>query len=299
MYAFENLSPQREKTVTKTTPTSCPRCRGTGDCPDCQGSGHIDCPSCAGRGVNVLHGKEYPCPTCKGQGSLPCPPKCPSCEGAGILNATTKAAAPRIQRRSSRSDYGPAPLTKAFIIICAALYILAPPDLPRLLPQPYPDLIWHYLGPTSHALSGRGCYHLLTAAFLHGNMFHLACNMYCLWYLGLPAESILGWKRYLGLFLCGAVGGSLLSALLNPCPGVGASTAIFAIGTALVYMSQRWSEVPRSAGLSLRRALITIIVLGFFLNMIGIVGISIDNWGHIGGGLAGLAYMHCLKRRRG
>jgi membrane associated rhomboid family serine protease len=74
-------------------------------------------------------------------------------------------------------------------------------------------------------------YRLLTAAFLHAGVFHLAVNMFALASLGPQLETALGRVRYLALYLLSALGGSTLSFLLSPVNtfGVGASGAIFGL----------------------------------------------------------------------
>ena len=74
-------------------------------------------------------------------------------------------------------------------------------------------------------------YRLLTAAFLHAGIFHLAMNMFALASLGPVLESALGRTRFLALYFLSALGGSTLSFLLSDAGrlGVGASGAIFGL----------------------------------------------------------------------
>jgi len=82
---------------------------------------------------------------------------------------------------------------------------------------------------------------LITAAFLHGNLIHLALNMFVLWIVGAPVEQAIGRGRFLALYLVSGLAGSAGALIFSPdAVTVGASGAIFGIlGAALVLESQR------------------------------------------------------------
>jgi membrane associated rhomboid family serine protease len=82
---------------------------------------------------------------------------------------------------------------------------------------------------------------LITAAFLHANLLHLATNMITLLIVGVPLERVLRPARYLTVYMLSALGGSLLSVALSPqfSIGVGASGAIFGLFGALVVLRRR------------------------------------------------------------
>lgn len=84
-------------------------------------------------------------------------------------------------------------------------------------------------------------YRLLTAAFLHGGLVHLALNMYALYLFGPPLEGALGRVRFITLYLVSALGGSAVSyAFSNPAqPSLGASGAIFGLLGAFLVVSRR------------------------------------------------------------
>ncbi|HEX6922104.1 MAG TPA: rhomboid family intramembrane serine protease [Actinomycetes bacterium] len=84
-------------------------------------------------------------------------------------------------------------------------------------------------------------YRLLTAAFLHGGLLHLALNMYALYLFGPPLEGALGRVRFIALYFISALGGSAVSyAFSNPAqPSVGASGAIFGLLGAFLVVSRR------------------------------------------------------------
>jgi membrane associated rhomboid family serine protease len=90
---------------------------------------------------------------------------------------------------------------------------------------------------------------LLTSSFVHGNLLHLAMNMFALWQAGQLVERIFGSARFAGLYLLAGIGGSLGSlgwGLLSqhPVNSVGASGAIFGIiGGLLAFIGR---EAPAS-----------------------------------------------------
>jgi len=143
-------------------------------------------------------------------------------------------------------------------------------------------------------------YRLLSAALVHGNIIHLAVNMYSLWVLGMQLEPLLGRVRFLALYVVGALGGSAASYALNyPIvddrflfSSVGASGAIFALLGALL-------PVMRKLQYDLRPLFVLLAINAF----IGFSVSGIDWKAHLGGLLvgmfvgAGLAYAPRERRR--
>jgi membrane associated rhomboid family serine protease len=82
---------------------------------------------------------------------------------------------------------------------------------------------------------------LITAAFLHYGPVHLLLNMLALYMLGPALEQVLGWWRFLALYLIAALGGSVAILLLGDIrtPVVGASGAIFGLFAAAVVLARR------------------------------------------------------------
>ncbi len=126
-------------------------------------------------------------------------------------------------------------------------------------------------------------YRLVSSAFLHFGIFHLALNMLLLFQLGLLLEPALGRVRFLLLYIASMLGGSAGVLLLHPNERSlhgGASGAVFGLlGAAAVIMFRRGIN-PLSTGIG------TTIALNLFITFT-IPGISIG--GHIGGLVAGAA----------
>lgn len=128
---------------------------------------------------------------------------------------------------------------------------------------------------------------LITAAFLHGSIIHLAMNMFVLWIVGAPVEQAIGRGRFLALYFVSGLAGSAGALVFSPnAVTVGASGAIFGIlGAALVLESQR-SYVLGGQALGL-------IVINLVLTF-AIPNISVG--GHLGGLAGGALCMLALSR---
>lgn len=128
---------------------------------------------------------------------------------------------------------------------------------------------------------------LLTPALLHASLIHIGANMYALFVIGPRLERLYGHTRFLMLYLLGALGGNVLSFLLTPGLSIGASTAIFGLFAAEGVLAFQNRQVfgPQA------RAMVTNILYLLAINLfIGLSVRAVDNWGHLGGLIAGLAF---------
>ena len=135
-------------------------------------------------------------------------------------------------------------------------------------------------------------YRLVTAAFLHDGIFHLAFNMYILWILGHMLEGGFGKARFLTLYVVSMLGGSFGVLLLSPnSPTVGASGAVFGLMGATVLMH-------RAIGGSIWRSPLAPLLMINVVFTLLIPRVSIG--GHFGGLIAGAlmgAVMMSFERR--
>jgi membrane associated rhomboid family serine protease len=122
---------------------------------------------------------------------------------------------------------------------------------------------------------GHEYYRLLTAAFLHVDVIHIALNMYILWLLGPPLEHLLGRLRFIALYLTCALGGGALAYFTGQ-GGVGASGAIFGLFSAFYLFSRRLGRDTRPI------LFLIVINLVFSFTVPGI-----GYWDHLGGLAAG------------
>ena len=128
---------------------------------------------------------------------------------------------------------------------------------------------------------------LLTPALLHGSLAHIGFNMYALFSFGTNLERYFGHGRFLLLYGIGAFTGNVASFIMTDANSLGASTAIFGLIAAegvFLYQNRRlFAGQFRSAiGNIIFVAAINLFVIGSLP--------GIDNWGHIGGLLGGLAF---------
>jgi membrane associated rhomboid family serine protease/Flp pilus assembly protein TadD len=135
-------------------------------------------------------------------------------------------------------------------------------------------------------LSGQW-WRLLTYMFLHGGVFHIGMNMWCLWNLGTLCESLYGRWTYAAIYLITGVAGGLASVAWNPSVlSVGASGAIFGLAGALIasfYLGE--FSLPRVA---IRGTLRSLLFFVGFNVLFGTLSPGIDNGAHVGGLVSGL-----------
>jgi len=138
-------------------------------------------------------------------------------------------------------------------------------------------------------VAGEGeVYRLLTAMFLHGSLGHIFFNVYAIYIFGKSVEPIFGRVRYLLIYLLGGLTGSAASLSLGglDSASVGASGAVFAIFAAYGWHLYQHRQLYPNVKAQLQHMLFLIVInlaIGFF------PGSRIDNWGHLGGMLSGLA----------
>jgi rhomboid protease GluP len=144
------------------------------------------------------------------------------------------------------------------------------------------------LGAKNNNLILSGQYWLfLTPIFLHANLIHLGVNGYSLYILGPSIERPFGHARFLALYLLSGLAGTIASFALTPGPSIGASGAIFGLAGGLLpflYRNRRifGEERARQRLYAVLRVIVLNLLIGFFVA-------GIDNWGHVGGLLGGLA----------
>jgi membrane associated rhomboid family serine protease len=143
-------------------------------------------------------------------------------------------------------------------------------------------------------LSGQ-YWRLFTPAFLHGGIFHIAVNMWCLWSLGRLSERLFGKWQTLAIYMVTGVGGALLSIASNPNHAeLGASGAVFGIVGAVI-AGVKFGDLNISMGekRAIFSSAVSFAVLNFVLGFSalgtsGILGGRVDNMCHLGGFVTGL-----------
>ncbi len=142
------------------------------------------------------------------------------------------------------------------------------------------------LGAKDNAAIAQGeVWRLLTAVFIHISLLHYGFNAYALYNLGREVEAFSGPLRLALLFFFSGLSGSVFSLIFNRLPAVGASGAIFGLIGALGVFLYRHRRLFGERG---RRGLQQVIFIALINFVLGLQG-SIDNWGHLGGLVGGLA----------
>lgn len=147
------------------------------------------------------------------------------------------------------------------------------------------DLPFIYGGKINQAILAGQLWRLISPAFLHGSIYHLLFNMYALYILGNRLENIYGHNRFAKLYFVAAFGGNVLSFVLSKSNSLGSSTAIFGLLAANLVLMLTNKEF---FGDNFRPILSNLVFLLFINLSIGLMpGSSIDNFGHLGGLIAG------------
>ena len=137
---------------------------------------------------------------------------------------------------------------------------------------------------------------IITAGFLHFGAVHLVNNMVILYCMGSRLECVTGHLKYFLIYLVSLIGAGLLSYGMMLRTGdyavsAGASGAIFGVIGGFLWIvilhRGRFEQITT-------RGIMMMIVLTIYY---GFSSAGIDNWGHIGGLLAGFAATVILYHR--
>ncbi|KAH1207880.1 RHOMBOID-like protein 10, chloroplastic [Glycine max] len=147
-------------------------------------------------------------------------------------------------------------------------------------------LLW---GAKINSLIDKGqLWRLAMSSFLHANTGHLLVNCYSLNSVGPTVESFSGPRRFLAVYFISAIykkSGSAMSYWFCRMPSEGASGAIFGLVGSVAVFVLRHKDLVGGGKKDLQH-----IAQVIALNMvIGLLSTGIDNWGHLGGLVGGVA----------
>jgi rhomboid protease GluP len=151
-------------------------------------------------------------------------------------------------------------------------------------PSPSPQFLFDIGANVNIAVQNGEFWRLLTATILHGSLPHIAFNGFAMWQIGLQLERVAGTATTLTAFVVSGLMGSLFSGLLgNPqVVSVGASGGIFGlIAFLIVYGVHNTSEFVQRLRTQGWLLALYFLMSAFIPN--------VDNWGHFGGIVGGLA----------
>ncbi|HQS57760.1 MAG: rhomboid family intramembrane serine protease [Gallionellales bacterium 35-53-114] len=145
---------------------------------------------------------------------------------------------------------------------------------------------------------------LVTYAFLHGNLMHLAFNMYGLWMFGTELENILGKRTFLKLYFASVLSAAAMQLLVNDISGnlvptVGASGGVFGLLLAygLLFPNRKlmllFFPVPISAW-------VFVTIYAAIELTLGVTGVQMEvaHFAHIGGMIGGYLVIRQWRRQR-
>jgi membrane associated rhomboid family serine protease len=216
--------------------------------------------------------------------------RCP--DHAGVTHATTRTAVRKVQRPLARRGIvigGTALVTRILVALNVIVYLITVAQGSGIN-SPGGSLFdkWLLYGPF---VANGDWWRLLTACFLHAGIWHIAVNMYALWWLGSAVEGAIGPARFALLYISSGLAGSAGALLWNPlAPTVGASGAIFGmLGAGLIL---EWRATGRLLG---GFAVLILINLAFTFGFSSFISVG----GHVGGLIGGLAGTAIIVARRG
>jgi rhomboid protease GluP len=134
---------------------------------------------------------------------------------------------------------------------------------------------------------------MLTGAFVHAGIVHIAANMYVLFVMGPLTERLYGNAAYAVLYLLAALSGSLASVYWHPLvPSVGASGAVFGVmGGILAYTLRERRSLPPSILRSVGSVVTQNVVINLVINL---AMPHVDMAAHVGGLIGGFVFGICL-----
>jgi membrane associated rhomboid family serine protease len=190
-----------------------------------------------------------------------------------------------------RQHFDEAPVTVSIVVVTVAVWLV------HLALQRWAGINTDLtLGDNGSGIHG-DWWRLVTPMVVHFSTLHIGLNMFMLWQLGPPVEKVIGRRLYFASYVACGIAGGILSDLVFGAAALsgGASGAIVGIVGILVgntaathwidllgrRSTQTWRFNPKVA-----RSLAIQIVIWIVFTSIAIK--QIDNWAHIGGGVAGL-----------
>lgn len=202
-------------------------------------------------------------------------------------------------RTRSRAKWAYAPATYVLLAInCLVFLAMVLKGVSPTLPTTAQLMDWG-ANNGSAVMLHHEWWRLLTAAFVHVGIIHLATNMWCLWNLGLLGEPLLGPIGMIAVYVLSGISGNLLSNAVHPDipghPGVvgaGASGAVFGLcGVLIMLLKSPLLPVSPVEIKRLRQSVINFAILNFAIGAgtwFFQSGLQIDNMAHLGGFLCGL-----------
>ncbi|GGK38942.1 hypothetical protein GCM10011591_08290 [Nocardia camponoti] len=170
--------------------------------------------------------------------------------------------------------------TYGLIAISVALYAITAAQSHDLMNNQRGSSLFWDMALVPYLVAQGEWYRVIGSGFLHFGAVHLAFNMFALWVVGRDLERVLGWARFLAVYLVALLGGSAAvmvgSGALTATAG--ASGALYGVFGAVAVALLRLKQSPTP--------MLILIAINLVITF-SLPGISL--WGHLGGLVAGTA----------
>lgn len=147
------------------------------------------------------------------------------------------------------------------------------------------DLVCGLGAKVNEAIIAGQVWRFVTPIFVHVTPVHILINMYSLYALGPAVERFFGTRRFFITYMLSGIAGVILSLSFSPYVSAGASGAIFGLLGAFAAFLYTHRSTFGSAGTIQLRQIIFVALLNLSLGL----SPGIDNWGHLGGLVFGVA----------
>lgn len=181
---------------------------------------------------------------------------------------------------------------EAFLVTHFALWPLGPPHLARMANGSVMSI-------------GFEPWQLLSYAFLHGGVTHIAFNMLALWMFGGPVEQALGSRRFVYFYVACVLGAAVAQlatiALFSPqdfYPTLGASGGVFGLllAFAMLFPQAKIFLLLVPVPVPARIAVAGYMALELFLGVTGTQA-GVAHFAHLGGAVVGFVLIQYWRAR--
>ena len=186
------------------------------------------------------------------------------------------------------------PVTTALIAANVAMFFLqafAPGVVDALA-------LWPLGGASAGGAGNFGLWQLVTYAFLHGGLFHLAFNMFALYMFGAAVERVFGPQRYLTYYFVCVVSAAITQLIFASVTGmfyptVGASGGVFGLllAYAMYFPNSRIMLLFPPIPMPARTFVLVYAAVELFLGVSNAQG-GVAHFAHLGGLIGGFALLH-------
>ncbi|HEY7943051.1 MAG: rhomboid family intramembrane serine protease [Burkholderiales bacterium] len=193
------------------------------------------------------------------------------------------------------------PVTTALIVANFAVFLLQS-AVPGLVPL---FALWPLATSQMHAGVAFAPWQLLTYAFLHGSLIHLAFNMFALYMFGGAIERVFGSRRYLTFYLVCVLSAAIAQLIVagvsgNVYPTVGASGGVFGLLLAygMYFPNNRVMLLFPPIPMPARVFVVVYALIELFLGVTGTQE-GVAHFAHLGGMVGGFIMLRYWRGRLG